>query len=54
MDFPEKLKGYLLVALSGTLWGTGFLYIQYILDHGLRSQDLVSWKMIVGFVTLFL
>jgi len=44
--------GYLLVALSGIFWGTGFLYIQYILDHGLAAKDLVSWKMLLGFCIL--
>lgn len=49
MRFSSKKTGYLFVGLSGTLWGTGFLYIQYILDQGLPSRDLVSWKMLIGF-----
>ena len=49
MGRNKKAIGYLFVALSGTLWGTGFLYIQYILDQGLASRDLVSWKMMIGF-----
>lgn len=49
MQLSNKKIGYLLVGLSGILWGTGFLYIQYILDQGLQPRDLVSWKMMIGF-----
>lgn len=49
MQLSSKQKGYLLVGLSGSLWGTGFLYIQYILNQGLDPKDLVSWKMMIGF-----
>lgn len=49
MKPSRKQIGYLFVGLSGALWGTGFLYIQYILDQGLPSRDLVSWKMLIGF-----
>lgn len=49
MQLNNKKMGYLFVGLSGTLWGTGFLYIQYILDQGLQPKDLVSWKMMIGF-----
>ena len=53
MQLSNKAKGYLMVGASGVLWGTGFLYIQYILDNGLSSRDLVSWKMVLGFIIMF-
>lgn len=53
MRLTNKQIGYLLIVLSGIFWGTGFLYIQYILDYGLAAKDLVSWKMIFGFIILF-
>ncbi len=52
MRLGGKTTGYLFVGFSGTLWGTGFLYIQYILDQGLPARDLVSWKMMIGFCIL--
>lgn len=52
MESNSKTTGYLFVGLSGALWGTGFLYIQYILDQGLSPRDLVSWKMMIGFCIL--
>ena len=42
-----------MVSASGFLWGTGFLYIQYILDSGLSPKDMVSWKMLIGFIFMF-
>lgn len=54
MRLTNKQTGYLLVGLSGVLWGTGFLYIQYILDHGLAPRDLVSWKMMIGFFIMLI
>ena len=53
MQLTNKAKGYFMVGASGVLWGTGFLYIQYILDSGLAAKDLVSWKMMLGFIILF-
>ncbi len=53
MQLTDKAKGYFMVGASGFLWGTGFLYIQYILDSGLAPKDLVSWKMILGFIMMF-
>ncbi len=53
MQLTDKAKGYLMVGASGFFWGTGFLYIQYILDSGLAPKDMVSWKMIVGFIFMF-
>lgn len=53
MNLTTKVKGYFLVGASGFFWGTGFLYIQYILDSGLSPEDMVSWKMILGFIFMF-
>ncbi|MGO1469063.1 MAG: DMT family transporter [Tissierella sp.] len=46
--------GSLLILGSSILWGTALLYSQYILDNGIDSKDLVSLKMLFGFVTMFI
>lgn len=46
--------GRLLIIGSSILWGTALLYSQYILDNGMQSTDLVSLKMLFGFITMFL
>ncbi len=50
---PEKIKGYSMVVAGGFFWGSGFLFIQYILDSGLAPKDMIFWKMIIGFAFLF-
>ncbi len=54
MNTSEKGKGYSLVALAGIMWGTGFLYIQFVLNGGLSPQEIVSWKMLIGFIFMLL
>lgn len=54
MKLNTKSKGFLMVMTSGVLWGTAFFYIQYLLDNGLTSRDLVSWKMLIGFSVMFI
>lgn len=54
MNITEKGKGYGLVALAGIMWGTGFLYIQFVLNGGLSPQEIVSWKMLIGFLFMLL
>jgi len=54
MNISEKGKGYSLVALAGIMWGTGFLYIQFVLNGGLSPQEIVSWKMLIGFIFMLL
>ena len=46
--------GSLLILGSSILWGTALLYSQYILDNGIDSKDLVSLKMLFGFLTMFI
>ncbi|MGO1469064.1 MAG: DMT family transporter [Tissierella sp.] len=47
-------KGSLLILASSILWGTALLYTQYILDNGIDAKDLVSLKMLFGFLTMFI
>lgn len=47
-------KGRLLIVGSSILWGTALLYTQYILDNGMKSEDIVSLKMLFGFITMFI
>lgn len=54
MNISEKGKGYSLVALAGIMWGTGFLYIQFVLNGGLSPREIVSWKMLIGFIFMLL
>ncbi len=54
MNISEKGKGYGLVALAGVMWGTGFLYLQFVLNGGLTPQEIVSWKMLIGFLFMLL
>ncbi len=53
MSMTDKTKGFLFVTLAGLLWGTGFLYIQFVLDGGLSPQEIVSWKLLIGFIFMF-
>lgn len=43
-----------MILISSILWGTALLYSQYILDNGMKSKDLVSLKMLFGFLTMFI
>ena len=54
MEAKKITKGYIMVGLCGVLWGSALLYTQYLLDSGIRSKDIVSWKMLFGFITMFL
>ncbi|NLY20876.1 MAG: EamA family transporter [Tissierellia bacterium] len=48
----KPLVGSLMIVISSVLWGTALLYSQYILDNGISSRDLVSMKMLFGFITM--
>lgn len=54
MELNKQKKGYIMVMLSGILWGAALLYTQYLLDNGIKSKDLVSLKMLLGCITMIL
>lgn len=43
-----------MIVLSSILWGTALLYSQYVLDNGVSSKDIVSLKMVFGFITMLI
>ena len=49
----KPLVGSIMIIISSILWGTALLYSQYVLDNGISSRDLVSMKMLFGFITMF-
>lgn len=50
----KSIIGSGMIILSSILWGTALLYSQYILDHGMSSKDIVSLKMVFGFITMLI
>lgn len=53
IEDKKPIIGTGLILGSSILWGTALLYSQYILDNGMESKDLVSLKMLFGFLTMF-
>ena len=43
-----------MIIVSSILWGTALLYTQYVLDNGMESKDMVSLKMLFGFITILI
>ena len=43
-----------MVWICGLLWGSALLYTQYLLDNGITSKDIVSWKMLFGAIAMFI
>lgn len=54
MKLGRKMKGYIMLTISSFLWGTAFLFSQYILDSGMRSEDIVFWKMLFAFLVMIM
>lgn len=54
MKDKNPVVGRILILLSSFLWGTALVYTKYVLDNGMNSKDLVSMKMFLGFLTLFI
>lgn len=52
MELKKQTKGYILIGIAATLWGTMSLMIQYLLDFGISSKDIVPWKLFIGFITM--
>lgn len=52
MEVSRQRKAYIMVTMSGVLWGAALLFSQYILDNGIGSRDLVSLKMFFGLMAI--
>ena len=56
MDIEKRktIIGSGMIIVSSILWGTALLYTQYVLDNGMESKDMVSLKMLFGFITILI
>jgi len=46
-------KGYLMVAVAATLWGTIGIQVKTLFNYHLSVQSIVLWRMVFAFITLF-
>lgn len=49
----NKTKGYLLVGIAGTLWGTVVFFVTKLLDAQLPLSTIVFYRMFFAFLALF-
>ena len=46
-------KGYLMVAVAATLWGTIGIQVKTLFNYHLSVQSIVLWRMVFAFIILF-
>lgn len=49
----NKTKGYLLVGIAGTLWGTVAFFVTKLVDAQLPLSTIVFYRMFFAFLSLF-
>lgn len=49
----RQTKGYLMVAVAGTLWGTTGIQVKTLFNYQISVQTIILWKMIFAILILF-
>ena len=49
----NRTKGYLLIGIAGTLWGTVVFFVTKLLDAQLPLSTIVFYRMFFAFLSLF-
>ncbi|MDP2945097.1 MAG: EamA family transporter [Atribacterota bacterium] len=49
----RQAKGYLMVAVAATLWGTVGVQVQTLFNYNLSLQSIIFWRLFFAFIILF-
>jgi DME family drug/metabolite transporter len=49
---PRKMKGYVLIIIASTLWGTMGILAKLAFGYGIIPETLIALRLVVSFVTL--
>ncbi|MFB0972729.1 MAG: DMT family transporter [Neofamilia sp.] len=50
----NRYNGTIQILFSTSLWGTALVYSRYIIEMGFPSKDVVSLKLLFGFIALLI
>jgi len=45
----KHTKGYLMVAIAASLWGTVGIQVKILFDYNVSIQSIVFWRMFLPF-----